>query len=85
MTSDYELINLDTHRSPDSIRKSYLNAKISPEDKALKRGGIEALHDYYRGPSMRKRRLLEQGKKIIWLCSQTIFKPSKELLIKCKV
>ena len=82
--SEFELISLDTHRSPESIRQSYLNANISPEDKALSRGGSEALRNFYSGPSIRKRGLLEEGKKIIWLCSNTVFKPSKEILIKCQ-
>ena len=81
---DYELISLDTSRTPESIRKSYFSANIDPADKAMIRGGSEALRNFYRGPSIRKRRLLEQGKKINWLCSNTIFKPSKEFLLKCQ-
>jgi len=51
-------------RSAESIRESFLNKNITPEDKALTNYGSEGLRAYYNRPHLRKRTLLESGHKI---------------------
>lgn len=73
---EFELITIENTRSAESIRRSALNANLDAETKAFDRGGSDALRDFYNGPSLRKRKLLQEGKKIIWKFPTTKFFPA---------
>jgi len=70
----FELIILDHPRSAESIRRSYLNANLDAETKALDNGGSESLRNFYNNRSLRKRKLLLEGKKITWRHPNTKFR-----------
>lgn len=57
-----------SHRTAESIRKSYFNSTFDPETKALMRGGSDALRDYFN--NINKRRKLGN-----WHYPNTKFKP----------
>lgn len=61
----FELIELESNRTPDSIRNSYLNSNFNAYDKALE-NGAESVRTYFNSFAMRKRKLLEDGKAINW-------------------
>ena len=70
-----ELILLEHPRSAEAVRKAYNNARHDAPLKALLRGGPDGLAAYYNGFSLRKRRLLEAGKRILWRYPGTKFIP----------
>ena len=76
------MIESTTRRSSESIRRALINSSFDAETNVLRRG--ENITDYYNQKNLRKRIILDQGKKIAWNYSETIFKPSKELLLKCQ-
>ena len=60
-----ELIELESHRTPESIRNSYLNSNFNAYDKALEKGADE-VRTYFNSFAMRKIKILEDGKTVNW-------------------
>ena len=56
MTDDYELITVEKHTTPESIRKKYLRMNLDPLDKALEKRDAYYVRKYYNGFNLRRRK-----------------------------
>lgn len=78
LDDEFELIEILTSpRSVEAIRHTLFMSNVHPEDKALERGGAEALRNYYNGPGLRKRKLMQSGQLVTFANPKAKFIPKE--------